>query len=107
MTWEQYWYGETWMVRAFRKADELKQRRINENLWLQGRYVYDALLCVSPIMHAFAGKDAKPIPYHEKPYPITADEQEEERKKREELELIQADIYMDNFVRFGQNWGKE
>lgn len=95
------------MVRAFRKADELRQRRTNESLWLQGRYVYDALLCVSPILHAFAGKDAKPIPYHEKPYPITKDELEAERQKQEELELVQANIYMENFVRFGQSWGKK
>lgn len=82
MTYDEFWNQDVALVRVYRKADELKQRRQNQIAWLQGMYIYHALCDVAPIFHAFAKKGTKPTPYVEEPYPITVAEIEE-RKKQE------------------------
>ena len=82
MSYDEFWNQDVTLVRVYRKADELKQRRENQMAWLQGMYIYHALCDVAPIFHAFAKKGTKPTPYVEEPYPITAAEAEE-RKIRE------------------------
>ena len=85
MTPEQYWDGDCTLTKYYRKADEIRKERRNEELWLQGMYIYEALCDVSPIFHAFAKKGTKPQPYSEQPYVITAAQQkraEEERARR-------------------------
>lgn len=82
MTYDDFWYGDVNMVRAFRQAQKIKDKRRNQELWLQGMYVYEALCDVSPILHAFAKKGTKPQVYSSEPYAITAEEVRE-REKRE------------------------
>ena len=43
MTWEQYWYGDPWMVRDFQQAYLIKRRIENENAWIQGAYIANAV----------------------------------------------------------------
>lgn len=108
MTYEQYWYGDVWMVEAFRKADRLRQQRANTEAWLQGSYVYDAVGRLAPILHAFAKKGAKPTPYPREPYRLGESEEKTEQKKaeQEESDRIKAKLYMQNLVRAGKNWGR-
>ena len=85
MTYEQYWEGDCTLTKYYRKADKIRNDRRNEELWLQGMYIYEALCDVSPVLHAFAKKGTKPLPYSSKPYAITEaqhrqDEEEKERK---------------------------
>lgn len=88
MTAEQYWDGDCTLTKYYRKADEIKKERRNEELWLQGMYIYEALCDVSPVLHAFAKKGTKPIPYSERPYAISEKQQEriEEEKERQRIE---------------------
>ena len=85
MTAEQYWDGDPSLVKYYRKAEELRNDKRNQELWLQGMYIYEAICDVSPILHAFAKKGAKPIPYASKPYPLNAKQikHDEEEKQRE------------------------
>ena len=71
MTEEQYWDKDCTLVAAYRKAEELRMNRRNQEMWLQGAYFYDALCRVSPILHAFAKKGAKPVPYLSEAYALT------------------------------------
>ena len=80
MTPEQYWDGDSTLVKYYRKAEELRNEKRNQELWLQGMYVYEAVCDVAPILHAFAKKGTKPTPYPSAPYPIT----EKQSKKNEE-----------------------
>ena len=80
MTYEQYWDGDSTLVKYYRKAEELRNDRRNQELWLQGVYVYEAICDVAPVLHAFAKKGTKPTPYPTKPYPLT----EKQSKKNEE-----------------------
>lgn len=92
MTYEDYWYGDVNMVRAFRQAQKIKDKRRNQELWLQGMYIYEALCDVSPILHAFAKKGTKPQTYSTEPYAITSEEvkEREEREARLKEERIKA-----------------
>ena len=85
MTYEQFWDDDPTLVIYYRRADELRNERMNQELWLQGMYIYDALCDVAPVMNAMAKKGTKPHPYPEKPYPISdrqrrRDKEEQERK---------------------------
>ena len=92
MTYEQFWDGDPWMVRAYKKADEIKQERENQAAWLQGLYIYEAIADLSPILRAFS-KARKPEPYPEEPYTLNtsiskkrqAEKAEEERKKNDQM----------------------
>lgn len=71
MTEEQYWDRDCCLVTAYRKAEELRMSRKNQEMWLQGAYIYDALCRVAPILHTFAKKGTKATPYVAEPYSIT------------------------------------
>ena len=88
MTPEQYWESDCTLVKYYRKAEEIRNEKRNQELWLQGMYVYEAICDASPILQAFAKKGTKPTPYSAKPYPLTAkqikrDEEEKQRKLAE------------------------
>lgn len=86
MTYEEYWYGDPWMVRAYEQAFLLKQRKQNEWMWIQGAYFANAMTVA--INNTF-GK--RKVDYLKAPldiYPKTdAEEREEIRKNK--LKLIQ------------------
>lgn len=75
MTPRQYWYGDPYLTVAYRKADELKRKRKNETLWMQGLYVYDAFSVT--MANAFKKKGARPAEYPKKPYDVTEKSKEE------------------------------
>ena len=89
MTPEQYWDGESTLVVVYREAYKLKVREQNRNLWLQGLYIYEALCCVSPVLHAFAKNGTKPLEYRNEPIALTKKEAEE-RRLRDERKKYEA-----------------
>lgn len=95
MTPEQYWDGDPILTKYYRQADEIRQKRKNQELWLQGMYIYEALCDVSPLLHAFAKKGTKPSPYPDQPYSLTTKELEEEKKLREKRDREKARRYME------------
>lgn len=98
MTEEQYWDKDCTLVKSYRKADEMAMERQNLQSWLQGRYFYDALCSVAPILHAFAKKGAKPQPYREEPYPITKQGAEQAREKKEKAHYNKGKVFMETFM---------
>ena len=95
MSADQYWDGDPALTKYYRKADELNRQRKNEELWLQGMYIYEALCAVSPVMNAFAKKGTKPRPYTDHPYALTNRERESERKMLEKRDQEKARQYME------------
>ena len=92
---EQYWDGDPMLAKYYRKADELSRKRRNEELWLQGMYIYEALCDVAPVFHAFAKKGTKPTPYSDHPYALSQSDRVEEKKIREKQEREKARRYME------------
>lgn len=82
MTPDEYWNQDCTLVKAYRKAEEIKRERTNTESWLQGMYIYEALCNVSPVLHAFAKSGTKPVPYPNRPYALT--EKEIQRRKQED-----------------------
>lgn len=87
MTYEQFWDGEPSLTRAYRRADEIRRRRRNEELWLCGMYTADAL--ASTVGNMFSKRKYK---YPAEPRPITPLEIQDrrERERRAKAERIKA-----------------
>ena len=87
MTADQFWEGDPWLAKAYRRADEIRRRRINEELWLSGMYTADAL--ASTVGNMFSKKKYK---YPTEPRPITMIEieQRKERERQAKAERIKA-----------------
>lgn len=80
MSYEEYWFYDPYLLVNYIEADEIKTRRFNEKLWLQGLYNHIALN--TSLSNAFSkNSHAK---YPESPFPITKQEQEEMERKRVE-----------------------
>lgn len=102
MTFKQFWYGEPKLASAYRKADEIRRRRMNEELWLNGMYTADALAATVGNMFAKGNKNK----YPSEPRPITRNEIEE-RKERERIakeEKIKA-VFMKKALDVNKNIG--
>ena len=107
MTYEQYWDGDCALVKYYRKAEEMRNEKRNQELWLQGMYVYEAICDVSPILHAFAKKGAKPHPYPSKPYAINEKQMKQEREEKERKLVEKGKKFMEALMqstnkRFGE-----
>lgn len=88
MTYDQFWVDDPALVRAYRKADSIRKRRMNEELWLNGIYTAEALASTVGNMFSKGNK----YKYPSEPKPITKDEIEErrERERRAKMEKIKA-----------------
>ena len=95
MSYDDFWNGDVSMVRAYLKAQELRDRRRNQDLWLQGMYFYEALCDASPLFRFSMKKGTiKPEPYVKEPYPITEAEvrEREEREAKAKEERLKAEF---------------
>lgn len=107
MTYNEFWYGSAYMVSFYRESYKLKLKQQDENNWMQGMYVYEALCKVSPVLHAFSKKGTKPLPYAEKPFlmdkinPVEKTQEQIEREK--ENERLKAIVHFNNVFRAMEN----
>ena len=108
MTEEQYWDRDCCLVKSYRKAEELRRERVNQELWLQGMYFYDALARISPILHASAKKGTKAQPYVEEAYPINKKKMEDVKVKKEKAKSEKGVRYMQAYmVKNNQRFAKK
>lgn len=84
MTYDEYWHGDPWMVRAYVQAYILRRKIENENAWIQGAYMANAFATV--LGNTFGKRRMK---YLEKPmdlFPKTeAEKQAEIREERRKV----------------------
>lgn len=95
MTYEQFWDGDPMLCKYYREAEEIRNEKKNQELWLQGMYFYEALCDVSPVLHAFAKKGAKPSPYPESPYAITKTQRDRQKREKERLAFEKGKKFME------------
>lgn len=86
MSYDQYWNDDPMLVRDYLKADRIKQRRFDEQCWLQGMYIYDALLRVSPVYHDFVKSGTRAHLYVEEPYTAKSEKISTEEGQQKRLE---------------------
>jgi hypothetical protein len=99
MTYEQFWDGDPHLAKYYRQAEEIKTERKNQELWLQGLYIYEALCDVAPIMHAMAKKGTKAQPYPDKPYAITEKQRKRDIEEKERKVADKGKRMMEMFMR--------
>ena len=95
MTYEQFWDGDPMLAKYYRQAEEIRTDRRNQELWLQGMYIYEALCDVAPLHHAFAKRGVKANPYSERPYAITEKQRVREAEEKERLNALKAKRFME------------
>ena len=94
MTYDQYWNGDPYLTTVYRKAYKLKRETENEQAWLQGLYIYEALCCVAPVMRAFAKKGTRVSPYPDAPHPLTAEEKEDAKADQDKRIMEKGKAFM-------------
>ena len=95
MSYDEFWNYDPSLVKAYRKAWEMKVSQRNWEMWMQGGYIYDALLKVAPVMASggMGGKGkVEPGKYPDRPYPLTEKEvkAQEEARRRAALQKMLA-----------------
>lgn len=87
MSYENYWHGDPWAMRAYKEAYMLRNKQANMMSWLQGAYFTNALSVV--LGNAFSKKGTPPKQYMAEPmdiFPKTeAEEKAEEERKQKQL----------------------
>lgn len=84
MTYEQFWFGDPYMVNAYREAHLLRRKMRNEELWINGLYNYNGFGAV--VSTAFGKHRTE---YVKKPFDIfpktKAEKQLEIREERRKI----------------------
>lgn len=101
---EEYWKGDAFLPRAYRKAYRMKQEQINHNAWLQGLYFYDA--AISALTHLNSKQSAHKS-YAAKPYSFTAEDIERDKKDKKVEAEAQAEVWMRSWVSATQKMFKD
>jgi len=94
MTWEQFWFGDPGMASTFREAYLLKQRAKNEEMWMQGLYIYRAVQAV--VASALGSRSAKYIDAPLDYLPKTKAEKEQEKFKEKQKVIAFLDRLLKN-----------
>lgn len=97
MSYDEFWDGDVWAAKAYREADEIRQERRNEEAWLHGLYIYQAILDAAPILSMrYSAK--KPAPYLDKPLALTKKERQERAEKKAEKKMSKEDAQIVAFL---------
>ena len=80
MTYDEFYNKDHTLAIAYRKAFELKRAKENEDMWLMGAYVYQAVARVAPLLIPFY-KHPKPDDYLDKPFPIYKTDEPDAKSK--------------------------
>lgn len=76
MSADEFWNCDPRLYPAYREMDRIKNERENERLWLQGAYVYQAILLTAPRLNSLQPKE--PEPYPTEPFDLGLRKAEEE-----------------------------
>ena len=98
----EYWTGDSTLVRYYRRAYLIRQENENNNAWLQGLYVYDAIS--TALANALRDKGASAKDYAKKPYDFKNRVKSEAEKAHEvDIEQQKAAAWMESLVRINKS----
>lgn len=104
MTSDEYWRGDVELAPAYRKAFRMKQEHQNHEAWLNGLYVYDAVM--SALTH-LDKKTSSHRNYAEKPYSFSKEETEKEKEAKKVEAEARAEVWMKSWVSATQKMFKD
>lgn len=99
---DEYWNGNPYLVVGYREAYELKLRERNQELWLQGRYIFDAIMISISNIH-LDGKKHQINLYNKEPYDLFG---KTEQEKKDEVNKIRQSV-IDKFTALKKAWDKK
>ena len=105
MTYNEFYKQDHTLVIAYRQARKLKREMKNEELWLQGAYVYHAVSRIAPLLIPF-NEHPKVEPYLDKPFPLSDEETEADAKSNAVADKGKAYMYA-QMLKFNKKFGKE
>lgn len=79
MSYDEFWYGKPILAKYYREKHKLEIEQTNQQLWLQGLYIYDAFAVV--LGNAFSKRKNK---YLDKPLELFPPTEEELKRRVEE-----------------------
>lgn len=89
LSYEDFWYGDPEKAKFVREAFVFLQEVRNREMWMMGRYVYDAIFANAPVLRAFSSASS-PASYTSEPYPITSRALKEYKDRREHEEQMRT-----------------
>ena len=96
MSYDEFWHGEPGRINYYKKAYDIRKEIRNNELWLQGLYIYKALMATSG--YTFGMKNDPPK-YYEEPLAITDDEKKFREERKLEREKKEALAFMQNAMK--------
>ena len=105
MTYDEFYCKDHTLVKAFQKAYEMRRKQANEDMWLTGAYVYEAVSRVAPLLIPF-NEHPKAEPYLDKPFPFFSEEKG--TNARTKAVANRGFAYMQaQMIKFNKKFGKE
>ena len=106
MSYDDFWNnGDPMLCKYYRQAEKYRRKRVDEEQWMMGRYIYESIGALSPILHVnLSGKEVHAEPYMNMPIllKIEKEAEEKERKAKEEQKKQMAFMEM-----FASQWNKK
>lgn len=96
MSYDDFWYGDLDIAKYTLKAHRLKKDQMNEQLWLQGLYVYEAMRRLYPLFNPFSKE--KPEEYFKEPIPFSKPKKEDKKEREQIAEMEKMRAYLMNMV---------
>lgn len=82
---DEFWNGDYTLLKNYVRSHELAVEQKNQELWMQGFYIYEAFSVV--MQNSFGKKGMKKAEYPKEPHRITPlTEAEKEQKKQRQIE---------------------
>ena len=97
MSYDEFWYKEPSLVKTFLKTHEIRQKQLNEQLWLGGYYNFIGISYA--LSNAFAKKGTRPLSYPKEPLSLSYDEQEERLAKQRNNNLLRLKEKLNSMVK--------
>lgn len=91
MSADEFWNCDPRMYKAYREKDRIQMEKQNELLWLQGMYVYQAILLSAPRLNSIQPKE--PLPYPEKPIDLGLSKPKEDGHEMTDEEIKKTKAY--------------
>ena len=97
MSYSDFWDGDPVIAKYYRDKYRCEMDRRNVELWLQGAYVYEAILDAMPAFNFFS-KKRDPVPYRDEPMPLTSQEKQNSENRKADKKLNAGKNFIDSWA---------
>lgn len=98
MSYAEFWEMESWLVRSYRKAKEIRINEINYSAWLHGLYTIKALQSGVPVLvNGFVKNHVELPQFPETPIDFSKEAKERQEKKQRDLAKARMRMIAEQF----------